>query len=137
MDAARRWLFGRRPNAGCAFDRIGDFGDDLKANRRYARSNFTVEGQPKGFAICPAPFYRPSAGKVLRGVDLILPNSWMELQAIVTYLGDFCCHGVVPNAVDPHDFDDPDLTELPQELQGKPFALMTPRDSIRANNKIL
>jgi len=124
MDAARRWLFGRRPNAAELPIDTG-FGDDLDAIA-WRTIDFSIEGQPKLSAFAPHPFMG-QCREILRGVDLILPNSWMELKAIFEYLGDFCAHAVVPNAVDARDFEGADLDALPDDLRGEPYALMSAR----------
>ena len=128
MDAARRWLFARRPNAAeLSIDE--DFADDLNAIA--ARTlEFTIEGGEKLAPFAPHP-YMGQCREVLRSVDIILPNSWMELQAIFTYLGDFCDHAIVPNAVDPRDFSGADPAFLPPELRTIPYALMSARFDTR------
>ena len=128
MDAARRWLFRRRPDAAqLSIDT--DFGDDLNAIA-LRTLDFQIEGQPKVSPFAPHTFMA-ECREVLSGIDLILPNSWMELRAIYEYLGDFCAYAVVPNAVDARDFDGADPSELPDELRGRPYALMSARFDTR------
>lgn len=127
MDAARRWLFTRHPNAATL--NVESATSDL--NEIAARSlDFTLDGGERLSAFAPHPFTY-ECRNVLRRVNVILPNSWMELQAIFTFLGDFTAHEIVPNAVDAREFDAADENELPAELEGRDFALMSARFDTR------
>ena len=69
---------------------------------------------------------------VLKNVDMVLPNSWMELQAIHEHIGVVCDFHIVPNAVDTELFLAADAsTAVPEELRGVPFALMSARFDAR------
>ncbi len=126
MHAARRWLFESRPDRG-ELD-IANARDILE---RIARRSvdLTVDG-----VTLTAWTAHPSTAAcrgVLARIDTILPNSWMELAAIFTYLGDFCDHAVVPNAVDAAIFASGDASAVPEELRSAPFALMSARFDAR------
>ena len=122
MHAARRWLFESTADRG-SLD-IANARDTLEKIARRS-VDITVDG-----ATLTAWTAHPSTAAcrgVLARIDSILPNSWMELAAIFTYLGDFCEHAVVPNAVDAALFTGGIPTALPTELQNTPFALMAAR----------
>ena len=127
MDAARRWFFSRHPD-GATLSVDAAPGDLREIAARSL--DFTMDDGARLTAFAPHPF-TAACRAVLRRVDLILPNSWMELQAIFSYLGDFAEHGVVPNAVDAADFDGADLSELPKELHAGDYALMSARFDTR------
>ncbi len=122
MDAARRWLFARHPD-GAALD-LTSAANDLRAIASRAL-DFTLDGQTLS-AFAPHPF-TAACRRVLERIDLILPNSWMELSAIFTFLGDYARYAVVPNAVDARDFEDADIAELPPELREGPYIVMSAR----------
>jgi glycosyltransferase involved in cell wall biosynthesis len=127
MDAARRWLFSRCPDG--ARLNVEMARNDLQAIA--ARSlDFTLDDGERLSAFAPHPGVQ-FCRDVLRRVDLILPNSWMELQAVFSYLGDFAAHAVVPNAVDAGDFDGADIGELPPELKAGHYAIMSARFDTR------
>lgn len=126
MHAARRWLFESRGDRG-ALD-IENARDILEQIARRS-VNITVDG-----VTLTAWTAHPSTAAcrgVLARVDTILPNSWMELAAIFTYLGDFCDHAIVPNAVDATLFAAGDPAAVPEELRAAPFALMSARFDAR------
>ena len=126
MHAARRWLFESRPDRG-TLD-IENARDILEQIARRS-VNITVDG-----VTLTAWTAHPSTAAcrgVLARIDTILPNSWMELAAIFTYLGDFCDHAIVPNAVDTALFGSGDATAVPDELRSTPFALMSARFDTR------
>lgn len=127
MDAARRWLFARHSNG--ARTTVETARNDLAAIAS-RQLDFTMDDGERLSAFAPHPgtqFCRD----VLRRVDLILPNSWMELSAIFSYLGDFCAHAIVPNAVDVQEFDGADASDLPQELRAGHYAMMSARFDTR------
>ncbi len=126
MDAARRWLFSRYPDATHLDP--ASAANDLRAIASRAL-DFTLDGRTLA-AFAPHPF-TAECRAVLEHVDLILPNSWMELSAIFTFLGDYAAYGVVPNAVDARDFADADPLELPDELRARPYVLMSARFDAR------
>ena len=126
MDAARRWLFSRHPDAA-ALD-LSNAANDLRAIASRA-VDFTLDGRTLS-AFAPHPF-TAECRAVLERVDLILPNSWMELAAIFTFLGDYAQHAIVPNAVDAHDFEDARTGELPEELRARPYVMMSARFDAR------
>lgn len=126
MHAARRWLFESRGDRG-TLD-IENARDILEQIARRS-VNITVDG-----VTLTAWTAHPSTAAcrgVLARVDTILPNSWMELAAIFTYLGDFCDHAIVPNAVDATLFAAGDPAAVPEELRAAPFALMSARFDAR------
>jgi glycosyltransferase involved in cell wall biosynthesis len=126
MDAARRWLFTIHQDGASISLRTAE----RELRQIAARTlDFTLDGG-RMTAFAPHPFTH-ECRSVLARVDLILPNSWMELQAIFAYLGDFAEYSVVPNAVDAIDFEGADPDEVPQELRGAPFALMCARFDTR------
>lgn len=133
MDAARRWLFSRHPNgAQLTVERASS---DLEAIA--ARSlDFTMDDGERLSAFAPHPF-TALCRQVLRRVDLILPNSWMELQAIFSFLGDFAAYGVVPNAVDARDFEISGDPDLPAELRAGAYAMMSARFDTRKQQDFL
>lgn len=132
MDAARRWLFSRYPD-GATLD-LGFARNDLRAIAARAL-DFTLDGT-KLSAFAPHPF-TAECRAILERVDLILPNSWMELSAIFTFLGDFAAHAIVPNAVDARDFDGASPDELPEELRGRPYVMMSARFDARKQQDFL
>lgn len=126
MDTARRWLFSLHPDP----ERISLTSARNELQQIADRSlDFTLGGE-KLTAFAPHPL-TPDCRQVLARVDTILPNSWMELQAIFTYLGDFCNYAIVPNAVDPADFAVGESAELPPELASAPYAMMCARFDTR------
>lgn len=126
MDAARRWLFTSHPNPAALS--LTTAQEQLKAIADRAL-DFTVEGKTRtAFSHHPMVV---ECREVLRRVDMILPNSWMELSAIFAYLGDFTAYGVVPNAVDAAYFSEGNPKEIPAELHGLEFALMSARFDTR------
>jgi glycosyltransferase involved in cell wall biosynthesis len=127
MDAARRWLFSRFPNATMLT--VDSAQNDLRAIAG-RRLDFTMDDGERLTAFAPHP-YTAECRDVLARVDLILPNSWMELQAIFGYLGDLAAHDVVPNAVDAAIFDGASIQELPEELHAGEYAIMSARFDTR------
>lgn len=126
MDAARRWLFTVYPDGA----RISLTTARAELEQIAGRVlDFTLHDQQLT-AFAPHPFTY-DCRNVLRRIDLILPNSWMELQAIFSYLGDFASYAVVPNAVDTDLFEDADPEQVPSELRGVPFAMMSARFDTR------
>ena len=126
MHAARRWLFESTADRG-SLDIVNARDTLEKIARRSV--DITVDG-----TTLTAWTAHPSTAAcrgVLSRLDTILPNSWMELAAIFTYLGDFCEHAVVPNAVDAALFTAGDPAAVPTELQAAPFALMSARFDAR------
>ena len=126
MHAARRWLFESARDRG-SLD-IENARDILEKIARRS-VDITVDG-----TTLTAWTAHPSTAAcrgVLSRLDVILPNSWMELAAIFTYLGDFCDHAVVPNAVDAALFSGGDPDAVPAELRSAPFALMSARFDAR------
>lgn len=128
MDAARRWLFGRWSEQTPRMN-LDTAGNDLRAIAG-RRLDFTMDDGKPLTAFAPHP-YTAECRAVLARIDLILPNSWMELQAIFSYLGDFAAYDIVPNAVDAKDFDGADTSELPPELRAGEYALMSARFDTR------
>lgn len=126
MDAARRWLFTIHPDGARTSLETARPELEQIAGRIL---DFTLHDQTLT-AFAPHPFTYDCRA-VLRRIDLILPNSWMELQAIFSYLGDFGSHAVVPNAVDTKLFEDADPLQVPDELRGVPFATMSARFDTR------
>ncbi len=126
MDAARRWLFTIHPDG----NRISLQSARAELEQIASRVlDFTLHDQQLT-AFAPHPFTYDCRA-TLRRIDLILPNSWMELQAIFTYLGDFAQHAIVPNAVDASVFASADAEQIPDEIKGAPFALMSARFDTR------
>ena len=126
MHAARRWLFESTGDRG-SLD-IENARDTLEQIARRS-VDITVDG-----ATLTAWTAHPSTAAcrgVLARIDTILPNSWMELAAIFTYLGDFCSYAVIPNAVDATLFTAGTPAAVPAELQSAPFALMAARFDAR------
>jgi len=126
MHAARRWLFESCPDRG-ALD-IENARDILEQIARRS-VNITVDG-----VTLTAWTAHPSTAAcrgVLARIDTLLPNSWMELAAIFTYLGDFCDHAIVPNAVDAALFTGGDPNAIPAELRTREYALMSARFDAR------
>ena len=128
MDAARRWLF-QRWSSETPHLNISSAENDLRAIAG-RRLDFTMDDGKPLSAFAPHP-YTAECRDVLARIDLILPNSWMELGAIFNYLGDFAAYDVVPNAVDAKDFDGADTSELPEELQPGAYAIMSARFDTR------
>lgn len=126
MDAARRWLFTVHPDGSRISLQTARKELAQIANREL---DFTLHDQQLT-AFAPHPFTYDCRA-ALRRIDLILPNSWMELQAIFTYLGDFAEHAIVPNAVDTTLFENADPSQIPDEIKGAPFALMSARFDTR------
>ena len=106
MDAARRWLFSRFPNATMLT--VDSAQNDLRAIAG-RRLDFTMDDGERLTAFAPHP-YTAECRDVLARVDLILPNSWMELQAI---------------------FDGASIQELPEELHAGEYAIMSARFDTR------
>ena len=127
MDAARRWLFSRHTNG--ATTTIDVAGNDLRAIAG-RRLDFTMDDGERLTAFAPHP-YTAECRDILKRIDVILPNSWMELQAIFTYLGELPEHDVVPNAVDANVFDGASIAELPSELRAGEYAIMSARFDTR------
>jgi glycosyltransferase involved in cell wall biosynthesis len=133
MDAARRWLFSRHPDG--AHLSVHTTAEDLRAIASRTL-DFTMDDGERLTAFAPHPF-TGMCRQVLRRVDLILPNSWMELQAIFSYLGDFAAYGVVPNAVDARDFEIDGEPDLPAELRSGHYAMMSARFDTRKQQDFL
>jgi glycosyltransferase involved in cell wall biosynthesis len=127
MDAARRWLFTRHQDG--AKTNLQSAENDLRAIAS-RQLDFTLDDGKPLTAFAPHPGVQ-FCREVLRQVDVILPNSWMELAAIFTYLGDLTAHAVVPNAVDAHEFEAADPSDLPQELRPGHYAMMSARFDTR------
>lgn len=128
MDAARRWLF-QRWSAQTPLLNLTTAENDLRAIAG-RRLDFSLDDGNPLSAFAPHP-YTAECRDVLARIDLILPNSWMELSAIFNYLGDFAAYDVVPNAVDAKDFDGADASELPDELRPGEYAIMSARFDTR------
>ncbi len=133
MDAARRWLFSRHQDG--ARLSLETAKSDLEAIASRAL-DFTMDDGARLTAFAPHPF-TGLCRQVLQRVDLILPNSWMELQAIFTFLGDFATYGVVPNAVDARDFEMSGDPDLPRELRAGHYAMMSARFDTRKQQDFL
>lgn len=127
MDAARRWFFSRHVDG--AATTVESARNDLQAIAS-RQLDFTIDGGERVSAYSPHPGVQ-FCRDVLRRVDLILPNSWMELAAIFTHLGDFTSYAVVRNAVEARDFDGADPSDLPQDLRAGHYAIMSARFDTR------
>ncbi len=133
MRAAKGWLYGRSPDLG-ALD-IFSAEHDLRqlANREL---QFSVDGSyvypyaaHPGAALCR---------HVIERVDAMLPNAYMEAQAIFTNMGVHCDFFVVPNAVDVELFSAADPQAVPAEIRDRPFAMMSARfDSRKQQDFVL
>lgn len=122
MFAARSWLFGRHRDLGAmtpssAREDLTKIAERAITFRQGLRQIGPFQGESQMIAM----------RRTLEMVDMILPNSWMELQAIHHYVGVVCDFHVVPNAVDAKMFLEPPAAALPQELQGIGFAMMSAR----------
>jgi glycosyltransferase involved in cell wall biosynthesis len=122
MDAARKWLFSTHPNASALTIESARAPLTQIAERALT---FTIDGRT--LPPYDAHPMAPQCRAVLRRIDLAIPNSWMELQAIFSYLGDHCAHAVAPNAVNASFFDGADPAAIPPELRGRDFAMMSAR----------
>lgn len=122
MFTARSWLFPRHPDlAGMTLDSAHD---DLKALAQRTLTFHTEHGDVPPYGPQPDTVRLRSA---LDRIDMLLPNSWMELQAIQQYFGSIDAFHIVPNAVDTQAFLQEPEFALPAELQGVPFAMMSAR----------
>ena len=126
MHAARRWLFEMFPERSTL--NIDSAAPVLEKIARRS-VDLTVDGVT--LTAWTAHPSTPACREVLANIDMILPNSWMELSAIFTYLGDYAPSTVVPNAVDTKFFSEGDRTHAPAELRDHPFAMMSARFDAR------
>uniref|UniRef100_E6Q1Q6 Glycosyl transferase family 1 domain-containing protein n=1 Tax=mine drainage metagenome TaxID=410659 RepID=E6Q1Q6_9ZZZZ len=126
MHAARRWLFESTRDRGTL-----DIENAREILEQIARRSVDISVDGVTLTAWTAHPSTAACRGVLARIDTILPNSWMELAAIFTYLGDFCDHAIVPNAVDAALFASGDATAVPDELRNTPFALMSARFDAR------
>lgn len=133
MTFARNWLFERHPNLeGLTLDSAAE---DLHAISRRSLAFQTPQMQVRPFD------HDPLAIRLRQGLeclDMILPNSWMELQAIHEHIGVVCDFHIVPNAVDTALFLEGEMAPVPDYLRETPFALMSARfDSRKQQDFVL
>lgn len=133
MSFARNWLFGKY--ADLASLTLDGAADDLRAISQRSMAFQTPQMQVRPFDQDPLAMPLRQA---LERIDMILPNSWMELQAIHEHIGVVCDFNIVPNAVDTTLFLQGDEAPVPDYLRDAPFAMMSARfDSRKQQDFVL